>query len=439
MGDDRGLVPTVAPRTHEGPSRRDLLRLGLSALLPVSAPIRAAELPRPELAPFDNLMNGFRRLAGVPGAALAVARGGRLVYARGFGRLDRDRDEPVDADSLFRIASLSKPITSAAVFRLIEGGKLRLDDRIFPVLGLEGEVPKGKTLDPRWREVTILQLLRHQGGWDRSKSIDPMIRMGRLAWEAGEGDPSKGAWAIIRAMLGRPLDFVPGTRYAYSNFGYALLGRAIEKVSGRPYDAFVRDEVLTPLGATGIRLGKTLAEGRAPGEARYHDDRTARAAVGPEPGRRVPRPYGAWCLEAMDSHGGWIASAPDLVRFASGFDEEAPRPLLSAESRRALLARPGGKAGYDGDGGPLAVFYGCGWLVRPNRRTGRATRWHTGALDGTSSILVRRGDGIAFAALFNARSDALGKDLAVAIDPLVHKAIARVRSWPDGEPLAASS
>ncbi|WP_435015402.1 serine hydrolase domain-containing protein [Tundrisphaera sp. TA3] len=434
MGDDLVPIPAVAPPDRPAMTRRDLLRAGALALIPGSMPLRAADPTPGDLAPFDNLMTGFLRVAEVPGASLAVARDGRMVYARGFGRADQDRDEPVGADSLFRIASLAKPITSAAVFRLIDAGKLRLDDRIFDVLDLGREIPEGKTLDARWREITIYQLLRHMGGWDRSRSIDPMLRMARRAWESGP-DPSHRAWAIIREMLGRPLDDTPGTHYAYSNFGYALLGRAIERVTGQAYADHVREAVLAPAGATGMRLGKTLLADRAPGEVRYHDgDKTGPASYGPEPRPDVPRPYGVWCLEAMDSHGGWIASAADLVRFAVALDRPS-QPLVSAEAFRAMTARPGGSAGHTKDGDPTPVYYGCGWLVRPNARTGRCTMWHSGALNGTSSLLVRRSDGITFAALFNARYDAGENELSRIIDPLVNKAIARIRSWPDGEPL----
>lgn len=420
------------------PTRRDLLRLGASALLlPRPGPDDRPEGGGGDLAPLDNLMAGLLRISGVPGGSLAIARGDRLVYARGFGRADKDRDEPVSRDSLFRIASLSKPITAAAVLRLVDRGRIRLDDRIFDVLDLGSQVEPGQTLDPRWREVTILQLLRHQGGWDRAEGGDPMGLHARKAWLAGP-DPAERVGAIVRAMLGRPLAFVPGTKFAYSNFGYALLGRAIARASGRPYEDFVRESILRPAGAGGMRLGRSLWADRAPGEVRYHDgSRVGPAACGPIFGLPVPRPYGVFCLEAMDANGGWIASAPDLVRFAAALDPDGPRAALSASGFRATIDRPGGLAGHSADGGPKPAYYGCGWLARRHAPTGRYTLWHAGALDGTSTLLIRRHDGFCIAALFNARADGLGKDLSATIEPLVHRAIGRVRAWPEGEPLAS--
>ena len=417
------------PPGSADPSRRDLLRLGVAGLLPIP---RRGE---PDLAPFRNLLEGLVRTTGVPGASLAVARGDRLVFSGAAGRLDRDRDEPVRPASLFRIASLSKPITAVALLHLVDRGRIRLDDRIYDVLDLGSRVGKGTALDPRWREVTVLQLLHHQGGWDRDKSGDPMGLHARRAWNHGP-DAARRVDSIVDAVLGKPLDFTPGTRFSYSNFGYALLGRAIERAGGQPYGDFVRTAILGPVGATGMRLGRTLLADRAPDEARYHDgDRKAPAMVGPDLGLPTSRPYGTFCLEAMDSNGGWIASAADLVRFAGAVDPESPRALLSAQAYRALIARPAGSAGFTGDGDPKPVYYGCGWLVRRVAATGRETLWHAGALDGTSSFLLRRHDGYSVAALFNARLDPQGKDLSAVIEPLIHRAIARVRDWPEGEPL----
>ena len=104
-------------------------------------------------------------------------------------------------------------------------------------------------------------------------------------------------------------------RYAYSNFGYSLLGRVIAKITGMRYDDYVRKEVLAPLGIHKMQLGHTLLKDRAPGEVRYYSEpgKTGEAVMGPALGEQVPLPYGAWCLEAMERHGGWVATAPDLV------------------------------------------------------------------------------------------------------------------------------
>src|SRR5262249_9689546 len=200
-------------------------------------------------------------------------------------------------------------------------GKLKLTDRVLDIIQPRPHL-ESEYLDPRWQEVTILQLLQHTGGWNRDKTFDPMFRSRQIANALDIKTPPKQE-DIIRYMLGRPLDFDPGTDDAYSNFGYCLLGRVIEKVGGQPYGDHVRQEVLAPLGIRDMRLGKTLLSERAPHEVRYYDEkqRTGPAVLGPQIGEPVPLPYGAWSIETMDSHGGWIGSAVDLVCFASAFDD----------------------------------------------------------------------------------------------------------------------
>lgn len=378
---------------------------------------------QPELAGFDELLVSIGRKYEVPGAALAVTKDSRLVYARGYGLADRDTGQRVEPQSLFRIASLSKPITAAGVLQLVERGKLDLEDKVHSVLDL------AEPSDKRWKDVTILQLMRHTGGWDRGVSFDPMFRTVEIAADQGV-DPPAMPEQIIAYMLEQPLDFDPGDRYAYSNFGYSLLGRVIERVTGMPYGRYICQAVLGPLGVYRPRLGKTLPEGRAQNEVKYYDEQDRKdSAVMGEVGVSVPLPYGAWCLEAMDAHGGWIASAPDLVRFASAFDKPQQSKILSIAGITTMFARPCGAAGFEDDGSPKAHYYGCGWSVRPVGASG-ANTWHTGSLAGTSTLLVRRHDGLNWAVLFNTRKGTAGKSLSSVIDPLMHEAANAVVTWP---------
>ncbi|HVS40383.1 MAG TPA: serine hydrolase domain-containing protein [Gemmataceae bacterium] len=376
----------------------------------------------PRLAAFDRLMTDFIKKNRLPGGALAVAKNGRIVYARGFGYADVDEMEPVQPDSLFRIASISKPFTAVAILQLVERGKLDLDDKVFDVLELRApRGAKGK-FDKRWKDVTILELLQHRGGWDRDKSFDPMFRSPTICKEL-DVDPPADQDAIICYMLRQPLDFDPGERYAYSNFGYCLLGRVVEKVSESGYEGYVKKEILAPLGIEQMRLGKTLLKDRAPGEVHYYDKGDAPAVMGPRLGKRVPEPYGAWCLEAMDSHGGWIASAPDLARFASAFNDPKTCKILSEKSIATMFARPPGAADRDEEG-----YYGCGWWVGSTDE-GAADAWHSGSLPGTSTLLVHRRDGLTWAVLFNSRQGKGGQP-ANLVDPLLRDAADAVNHWP---------
>jgi CubicO group peptidase (beta-lactamase class C family) len=362
----------------------------------------------PQQGSFDAAMAAFMKKNGAPGGALAVVKDGRLALAKGYGRADVDEPTPVEPTSLFRIASLSKPITAVAVLALAQKGTLDLDGKAFALLELK---PPEKG-DPRLADITVRHLLHHTAGWDRDRSGDPMFQSIEIAEAEGSAPPAD-ARAIIRWMMGRPLDFDPGTRHAYSNFGYCVLGRILEKVSGESYESHVKKAVLEPMGITRMRLGRSLLKDRAEGEVRYAqpNTRAARSVFGGE--RDVPWPYGGFCIEAMDAHGGWIASAVDLARFASSLEK-----VLEAKSVETMFERPPGL------GAPPA-YYACGWMVRPVGDKPGRNAWHAGSLPGTNALLVRRQDGLAWAALFNQRSKGDGE-----IETALHQAADAVTEWP---------
>ena len=368
---------------------------------------------RPELAVFDHLMADFLRDNDVPGGALAIMKDGRLVYARGFGLADREEGRAVQPDTLFRIASLSKPFTAAAVLTLVEQGKLRFSDNLLDAAGVQPALAPGQEVDPRLRRVTVETLLRHTGGFDRDKSFDPMFRSGPIAEALGKTTPPSAA-DIVRYMLAQPLDFEPGERFAYSNFGYCALGRIVEHAGGTTYESFVRKQLLEPLGIRSMRLGRTRSDEKAPGEATYY-------------GQEKGGPYGGFDLEVMDSHGGWLASTVDLLRFARILDYPLRDGVLEAATLRSMLAPTPGEAASPS-------YYALGWEVRPVA-DGKANVWHVGSLDGTSTLLVHRFDNLAWAVLFNKRRpDAPGStEFAAMIDEPLHRAAATVTRWPEDD------
>jgi N-acyl-D-amino-acid deacylase len=414
--------------------RQFLARAGvLGALAACSGPVlqssslAGGKLPMAEA--FDREMEQFMSARKVPGGALAVVKDQRLVYARAYGWADREKKAPVKPDSLFRIASLSKPFTATAVLRLVETKGLDLETPVTEFLPLKPVLANGKTADPRWKRVTLRHCLHHTGGWDRDVSGDPMFRSLETARAVGVPPPAN-AEAIIRYMLGQPLDFEPGARYAYSNFGYCLLGRVIERLGGRPYERFVREEVLAPMGIRRMRLGASLESGRAEGEVRYYTPGDSQGpSVFPGLPAKVPEPYGTFCLEAMDSHGGWLASAPDLARFAATLDAPADSTCLKPDTRRIFYEPPAPPVGRNPDGSLADHFYGCGWTVRPVGKEGRASYSHNGSLPGTSTLLVRGSDGLSWAVLFNQRSESSSLPDA-AIAPALRRAADAVDRWP---------
>lgn len=394
---------------------------------PAGIPISGAAVPG--MGAFDqNIANVMRKYA-IPGGAVAVLRDGKLIYARGFGYADVENKTPVQPDALFRIASVSKPITGVAIMKLVEEGKLGLDDRVAPFIAHLTPAP-GATVDPRWEQITIRQLLNHTGGWDRDKpngGFDPMFRPAVAAAAVNAPAPAS-AETVIRYMKGMPLDFNPGEKHVYSNFGYAILGRVIERVSGVPYEQYVRARVLQPVGANRTRQGKTRMGDAIAEEVRYYLPgepglgMTAPRVPSVFPGEgMVPLNYGGFYVEAMDSHGGWVSSTVDLLRFMAGVDGRANRPdILSTD----LVAEMTSKGASVCAGG--ACYYAGGWLVRPTQ--GEATWWHGGSLPGTTSVLVRSYHNFSWVALFNART--LTGPFDSELDAALWDALAHVTSFP---------
>jgi N-acyl-D-amino-acid deacylase len=210
-----------------------------------------------------------------------------------------------------------------------------------------------------------------------------------------------------------------------------VLGRIVEKLSGKTYEQYVQEEILRPLGIADMQIGRTLPDRRAAGEVCYYHPRKGENVMTPEEGDEVPRPDGGFHLEAMDSHGGWIASAVDLVRFACAFDDPENCPLLKPESIAHMFARPEGEAGFEADGTPRAAYYGLGWSVRP-KGEGKANHWHGGLLAGTKSLLVRRHDGLNWAVVFNQSRDSSGRSYD-EIDPAMHRGANAVEKWPEDD------
>ncbi|MCC2672340.1 MAG: D-aminoacylase, partial [Armatimonadetes bacterium] len=156
-------------------------------------------------------------------------------------------------------------------------------------------------------------------------------------------------------------------------------------------------------------------------------DRKGRS-IFPEVKGEVPVAYGTFNLEAMDAHGGWLASAVDLVKLAAALDDPARSPLLRTETLQTMYERPAPPLARKEDGSPADFYYACGWQVRPVGNLGKANYWHGGSLPGTNTLLVRRWDGLSWAALFNQRAEGGPND--GEIDPALHRAAADVKQWP---------
>lgn len=400
--------------------------LALSRKRVASMPLTGAAVPGMES--FDLLIADVMRKHSIPGGAVAVMRDGKLVYVRGFGYSDVENKTPVKPDALFRIASMSKPITGAAIMKLAEAGKLRLDDRVAPLIA-HLSPPTGTTVDPRWEQITVRHLLNHTGGWDRGKpngGFDPIDRPLIAAAAVGAPAPASSE-TLIRYMKGMPLDFNPGEKFAYSNFGYIILGRVIERVSGRPYAEYVRTQVLLPVGATRTQQGRSRLQHALADEVKYYwPGAGVNAPLVPSlfPGEgMVPFNYGGFHLEAGDASGAWVSSTVDLLRFMAGVDGRTSRPDILSAATVASMTSKSNSADVCAGG---ACYYSAGWFVRPSG--GDANWWHGGTLPGTTSMLVRTADNLSWVALFNTRS--LTVSLEAEVDAALWAARARVTAFP---------
>jgi CubicO group peptidase (beta-lactamase class C family) len=375
------------------------------------------------LEPLNELLLKTLTDNNVPGATLTVARHGVIIYERGFGYSDLEQQTPMAANTTMRIASISKPITATAVLLLADDGALQLDDPVVKYLVHDRKFVLAKDADPAWSRITIRHLLQHSGGWNRDKSKDPMFELAEIT-RAAQLKKIAGIPDIVRYQLARPMDFEPGSEYQYSNFGYCLLGRVIEAVSGQSYESFVTERILKPAGMTQTRLGKTELADRAADEAHYYTQKlkTYPAIRDVAPGKKsgkfqlVAAPYGQWELEVMDAHGAWTSTASDLVRFSLAIDADI-KPLLKPDSLRQFRERPSFASSEDD------TWYGLGWNVRSIDGLDHVNMWHTGLLAGTSTILVKRWDDFAWAVLFNCDESSDGQKCATLIDGPMHTAV----------------
>lgn len=325
---DPETVPDVSPPFPDG------------RLIP-PGPVAISGMPVAGLADFDKQLSNFLVRWQIPGCAVAIAKHGQLVYARGFGWQDVRQHRLTQPDSLCRIASVSKALTTVAVLKLCQDGKLTLSTRALPLLKYP-PMPDIKDQDPRFNDITVRELLEYTGGWNRELNQDPMFvpevgRASELLSPTLRPTPD----VAIRYALRRPLDFDPGTDFAYSNLEYAILGRVIGKISGQSYYDYTRSNILEPMGIVGMRLGRTLVA--APGEMTYYPypGQESARSVFPNYARKVPLPYGGdFALEANEADSGWIASAPELARFMCClFGDRGPGPLTKSWLRQ-MVSRP---------------------------------------------------------------------------------------------------
>ncbi|NJB72619.1 CubicO group peptidase (beta-lactamase class C family) [Saonia flava] len=316
---------------------------------------------------FKTLMSDYN----IPGAQIAITRNEKLVYLESFGMADLENEIKVDEKSLFRIASISKPITLMAISKLVLENKLKLNEFVFgngAILGNE----YGKLPYEAWEEsINISHLLEHKSGFTN----DP--------YDIMFDDVALSHTDLIGKVLDeRSLTFQPGTQYEYSNFGYSLLGRIIEKVTGMTYEEYVNNVILKPMGITDMKIGGNTKEEALEGEVVYYSNWFS--------------PYDM-NVTRMDSHGGWIASAKSLALLAVQSDTRTAYPDLFRRGE------------------------GLDYLI--------SGHWnHNGALPGTITVLYV-GSPVSYTVLMN-KGDANFQEMIQIIRGFMDRKISDRESWP---------
>lgn len=238
--------------------------------------------------PVQKFMDKYHIHAGV----LAVTAKGKELIRKGYG---------TDKDTVMRIASITKPITKAAIKKLVKDGKLTMDTKAFPLIDLK-PIP-GEKFNPELNQITVGHLFNHQGGWDREFFLDPTLSQIEIAAIFGKPESSVTATDLVRFMLSKPLQFKPGSKSIYCNFGFVVLGRVIEKVSGQTYETYIRENIMLSLGINSIQVRPNSNNQTILAEATYEVN------VGD-----LYDPYKV-NLEMMNSAGGLVSTAIDLCKF----------------------------------------------------------------------------------------------------------------------------
>ena len=396
-------------------------------------------IPIPEMTQCDGFAQDLLTDFGIPGMTLAITKDGKLIYMRAFGNANIGLTESVQPYHLMRIASISKPITSIAMMKLMENTAVSLSDKVFGTGGLlenHWYFSNATITDARINDITVQMLLEHSAGFNRGincypsptapypywfSGCDPIVAPLHVTQVLGESNPATEEM-LITFLLERGLDFDPGTAYSYSNMGYLILGEIIEEVSGLSYEDYVKQNILHPLGIFDMHLGKNLLADKMERELEYIGEGYTNLSIYGD-GNYVPWEYGGFNLEAFDAHGGWVATARDMVRLLVAIDGFATKPDILSSASITSMTTPSANASY----------YAKGWSVNASNNW-----WHTGAIDGTASEWVRTSGGYTWAIILNKRiTTSQANNFWFAIDNLGWQCINNTTGTPTHDFLLA--
>lgn len=378
-----------------------MLRILLCFLLVVNSAM-AMPITGKSNPDFDEFEQQFTRLLKrwyIPGAAVAVMRHDKLLYARGFGWANKEKKQKVTPNSKFRIASVSKAITAVAILKMVEEKKLKLSDKVFDILS--DIRPHGDhRFNQKIKRITVENLLHMSSGWfgRGKKHYDPMFGpwSKRLVNIIGFDNLPASCFDATKMMMSMPLQNKPGSKFSYSNLDYCILGLIISKKSTntysyKAYEKYVKQHVLAKIGVSDMYIGSTQYKKCPKSEVTYYRYK--------QPGETKHRgsphylPYSRIeLLHKNFANGGWVGSAVDLVKFAH---EVKDGDVLHIKNVQRMLEKP---SFVDENS---QRYYAMGWKVKHYKK--RKYWYQTGSFTGTNAMLINRSDGTAIAVVFNTR------------------------------------
>ncbi|WP_447725360.1 serine hydrolase domain-containing protein [Sphingomonas koreensis] len=366
----------------------------IAACLLLAAPAAAQD------APMDSALADFRKLhraevqrANIAGSSFYLIRNGRTLAADHLGEQDADAHVPVDAQTIYHWASVTKTMTGIAILQLRDRGLLRLDDPIIKYVPELARVhnPHGDT-----GAITIRQLMSHSAGF----------RNGTWPWRDKDWQPFEPpSWKQLEAMLPyTEVQFKPGSRYSYSNPGIVYLGQVIERLSGEDYEVYIDKNILKPLGMHASYFDRTpphLLRHRS--HSYYLRD-----------GRRTPAPFDADTGVTV-SNGGLNAPMPDMAKYAAFLlgdpERRADYDLILKRASLEEMWQPRLPAGEDFSQGRMATTTQVGLSFFIDRTDGIRIIGHNGDQNGFRAYLSLCPDrGIATLLAFNTETRGVRND-----------------------------
>lgn len=330
----------------------------------------------PELYGLDKKIKSYMNKWHMKGASLAITRGDSLVYAKGYGWADEQNEEEMSPRHIMRMASVSKLITAVGIMVLHERGDLNIKDTVFGPSGiLNDSLYNSLIKDKNYYKITVEHLMRHQGGFRR----DPLFSSRDVKHQL-KLDCAPDADDFCRVVLNRRLKFAPGSWQSYSNFGYLMLSKIIEKVSGQPYEEFIKAEVLEPAGCYDMHIAGTYYEDKRDNEVRYytHEGDGKYIEEYTDSGIMVERCYGGNNIPLLSGAGAWCGSPAEISRLVASIDGRPEVPdIITPESVELMTGY------YDKD------TFSLGW-----NDTHPAKGWsRSGTLSGTTALVKLFPDG----------------------------------------------